>query len=529
MNHFVKSVRYYLNIIALGLGYLILTSVVVVASFIGYHEYSEEVRKENFRLKYNPCGEGWPFESFENITLDELKKCMPMQNGVTRLTDAIASDRFDLAQFLIENGFDVNEEAAYLQTPLIQAVQLQNSKEDYEAFIRSLIEAGAQINLASSSGETPLMRAARMRPDHSAIELLQSYGADPSLTDKDGNTALHHAAGKFSHYGSVRVFQSLVEIGSDIWAKNLNGKTPYDLLRERKDEWSHGNQVFEDIDQILDTSVSAIVEDEEMTTKPSNIKSELAYIHPECLDFLGPWSKEDIQLIDCSGLDLSTIEREGDEFGARYGDGQAVAYRYAGVDIKFPTGYRLLEVGTDGGGSGLFSSIILLYRDQKDKTKYEVVVRTPSGDRCNDGNKWVSEVSSDGFTFKSAATPFRLLNPDDTTDWRNWYLAKALMDEAGEELDRPAVFNGWQPYEDVTNSAAACYGWIVRRFDYETGFEILGVELNSGLVANPEDGSLEGCVNNWLVRESQRGGLLLNKVEWSKALEQLMTSCVDRD
>ena len=246
------------------LGGLCLLAVVVVVSFIGYHEYSEIVRKEKFQAKYNPCGEGWPLEGFGNITLDELKKCMPMQNGVTRLTDAIASDRFDLAHFLIENGFNVNEEAKYLQTPLIQAFQLQKLREDDVALIRNLIEAGAKINLASSFGETPLMRAARMSPDPKAIELLQSYGADPSLTDKDGNTALHEAAGKFSNHGSVKVFQSLVEMGSDIRAKNLKGKTPYNLLWERKDEWSHGNQAFEEIDQILDTSVSLIVEDKQV-------------------------------------------------------------------------------------------------------------------------------------------------------------------------------------------------------------------------------------------------------------------------
>jgi len=137
----------------------------------------------------------------------------------------------------------------------------------------------------------------------------------------------------------------------------------------------------------------------------------------------------------------------------------------------------------------------------------------------------VSEVSSGGFTFKSAATPFRLLNPDDTTDWRNWYLAKALMDEADEALDRPSVFNEWDPYEDVTNSATACYGWVVRRFDYETGFETLGIELNAGLVANPEGGSLEGCVNNWLANEAETGGLLIRKGEWLNRLEMVKSGC----
>jgi len=254
-------------------------------------------------------------------------------------------------------------------------------------------------------------------------------------------------------------------------------------------------------------------------------KSEGPYIHPECLDFLGPWSKQNERIIDCSGLDFSKVQGLGNEFGARYGDGQAAAYKYADVDLAFPTDIRLLEVGVSGGGSGLFSSIVLLSRSQKDKTKYEVLVRTPTGDRCNDGNKWVSEASNDGFIFKSAATPFRLLNPDDTKDWKHWYLGKALKDEASEELKQPIFFNEWEPYEDVTNSAMACFGWIVRKFDYETGFEIISIELKKGLKPRLEKGSLESCVNNWLVSEAEKGSLQNSKEDWLKKLENLKMIC----
>jgi TPR repeat protein len=254
-------------------------------------------------------------------------------------------------------------------------------------------------------------------------------------------------------------------------------------------------------------------------------KSEGPYIHPECLDFLGPWSKQNEKIIDCSGLDFSKVQEQGNEFGARYGEGKAAAYKYADVDLGFPIDVRLLEVGVSGGGSGLFSTIVLLNRSQKDKTKYEILVRTPSGDRCNDGNKWVSEASADGFIFKSAATPFRLLNPDDTKDWKHWYLGKALRDEASEELKQPIFFNEWEPYEDVTNSAMACFGWIVRKFDYETGFEIIGVELEKGLKPQLEKGSLESCVNNWLVSEAEKGSLRISKEDWLRRLESLKESC----
>ena len=31
--------------------------------------------------------------------------------------------------------------------------------------------------------------------------------------------------------------------------------------------------------------------------------NEEPYIHPECLEFLAPWSRDDTESIDCSGLD----------------------------------------------------------------------------------------------------------------------------------------------------------------------------------------------------------------------------------
>lgn len=517
MNQFVKSVSYYLNKIALGLGYLILASAVVVASFIGYHEYSEIVRKENFQAKYNPCGEGWPYGNVSEITLEEIKRCMPKEKSITRLVAAISSHDLDLTKLLVSRGFDVNGESVYGGNPL-HATQLFAGDVDGKGLsdklemMSFLIESGANVNSVTPTKQTVLMEVVYQRRHREFIDLLYRYGADPLLVDENGNTALHLAAQSI-HQGSVEIFKALVDIGSDIEVANNSGKTAYTLFQDRKDKWKFGDESFHAIVQILSKGPSTPV-----------IGNKEPYIHPECLDFLGPWSKQDKQFIDCSGLDFSKVQGLGNEFGVRYGEGQAVAYKYADVDLEFPTGMRLLEVGVDGGGSGLFSSIVLLDRDQQDKTKYEILVRTPSGDRCNDGNKWVSEASFDGFIFKSAATPFRLLNPDDTTDWRNWYLAKALMDEAGEELDRPAVFNGWEPYEDVTNSANACFGWIVRKFDYETGFEIIGVELNAGLVANPEDVSLEGCINNWLASEAE--GLLIRKDEWLSRLKKVKSSCL---
>jgi len=264
----------------------------------------------------------------------------------------------------------------------------------------------------------------------------------------------------------------------------------------------------------------------QIETRPTQ-PSEDIFIHPMCLEFLGPWDRTNSDSIDCSEFDLSTIQKMGNEFGVRYGDGQSIAYRYPDVDDHLSNNqdFKLLEVGIDGGGSGIFSSIVLLERDKQDLNKYTVLVQTPSGDRCNDGKKWVSKSTSGGFEFKAAATPFRLINPQSTTDWRNWYLAQSLAKHGGTELERPPVFNEWLPYDDVVNSANACVGWVVRKYDYETGFEVIGVELSPQLATKYDETSSSGCINSWLASQTNEEGSYYDIADWTGRLGQLTNAC----
>jgi len=268
----------------------------------------------------------------------------------------------------------------------------------------------------------------------------------------------------------------------------------------------------------------------QVKTSPSQ-PSEDIFIHPQCLEFLAPWDRSDSDSIDCSEFEPSTILKMGNEFGVRHGDGgsQSIVYSYPDVDdyLSDNPDFRLLEVGIDGGGSGIFSSIALLERDRLNLNKYTVWARTPDGDRCNDGKKWVSKSTSDGFEFKAAATPFRLINPQGTTDWRNWHLASEVSKLGGKELERPPVFNEWLPYDDVVNSANACVGWVVRRYDYETGFEIIGVELSAHLQTElkSDDPSLSSCINGWLGSQTNEEGSYFRINDWSNRLHQLTEIC----
>ncbi|XP_069677201.1 poly [ADP-ribose] polymerase tankyrase-1-like [Periplaneta americana] len=85
-----------------------------------------------------------------------------------------------------------------------------------------LIEKGANVNVKkSSTGRTALMEAAE-RGYVEMVKLLLNNGSDVTLTDKNGNTAMHYAAkGRDKH-----IVQMLVLKGANLEAENSDGETP---------------------------------------------------------------------------------------------------------------------------------------------------------------------------------------------------------------------------------------------------------------------------------------------------------------
>jgi ankyrin repeat protein len=113
-------------------------------------------------------------------------------------------------------------------------------KETDEApAMRLLLEHRANIDLPTVNGVTPLMAAAgigvfgrdtrgRYRtPDqaHEAVKFLLDRGATVNAKDRQGQTALHGAAG----LGWNPVIESLASHGVDLAAKDAQGRTALDL------------------------------------------------------------------------------------------------------------------------------------------------------------------------------------------------------------------------------------------------------------------------------------------------------------
>jgi ankyrin repeat protein len=95
-----------------------------------------------------------------------------------------------------------------------------------------LLENGADINAADMHGATPLHFSVELGPD-GMVEFLLSetkkFGANLNINAKDnqGNTALHWAA--YSQEKSI--FDLLIKQGADATIKNKNGDNPHSLFK----------------------------------------------------------------------------------------------------------------------------------------------------------------------------------------------------------------------------------------------------------------------------------------------------------
>lgn len=168
-------------------------------------------------------------------------------NGKTPLIDACDLGQLDIVRALIHTGADVNAQDEYKNTPLTYTC----SKRDHADIVRLLLEAGADANTAKSGVEMPLMCAANpskfelfigrgpsekeykavrnknRRGSMAFLKALIDAGADVNVRDDSGMSPLMWAANDaFSN-----TIQVLLDAGTDIDAKDFKGRTALDLSR----------------------------------------------------------------------------------------------------------------------------------------------------------------------------------------------------------------------------------------------------------------------------------------------------------
>jgi ankyrin repeat protein len=131
--------------------------------------------------------------------------------GITPLMQAVAYGRSsDVVHELIYSGADVNAESEQKGrkgwTPLFYALA---SPYRNLAVIRELVLGRAEVNVVAPNGSTPLLLAVSLEEDPAFVRLLLDAGADASIRDKDGNSPLDCARAK----NSKRIVHLLSKIG----------------------------------------------------------------------------------------------------------------------------------------------------------------------------------------------------------------------------------------------------------------------------------------------------------------------------
>jgi uncharacterized protein len=184
-------------------------------------------------------------------------------NGVSPLIEAIANNHIDIARLLVEHGADVNAVDWWGRTPLWAAVDLRdlevNKTEDNGVdraaaleLINALLDRGANVNARTKevpplrrwlmpisdlswvdfTGQTPFLRAS-ISADLTVMHLLLDKGADPNIATLAGTTPLMAAAGvnyvDGQTYSESKQFMQAVELclerGADVNAANSMGIT----------------------------------------------------------------------------------------------------------------------------------------------------------------------------------------------------------------------------------------------------------------------------------------------------------------
>jgi len=179
-------------------------------------------------------------------------------DGKDALGLAIFNGNYDTASFLVDNKSKVNQADTQGFTPLFWAADRRNMETapnfpwmvttDPLPLIKKLLDAGANPNALVNNTPrarmragsprivfaTPLMRAA-FSGDLELVKLLLSYGADPTIVSKDGETMVSAAAGLGFIQGyskgkppaeRLETVKLFVELGADVNAADDYGITP---------------------------------------------------------------------------------------------------------------------------------------------------------------------------------------------------------------------------------------------------------------------------------------------------------------
>ena len=152
------------------------------------------------------------------------------QNGVTPLMLAADQHSWLPVRMLLTTGAEINATDKAGQSALMRAAMVYDQKE-LPYVLKTLIAEKATVDAPNESGQTPLMLAARTG-DIKAVQALIDAGASVKAKDKEGKTALTHAADEWRSI-TTSVVGALIAAGANVNEADAQRQTPLMLAALR--------------------------------------------------------------------------------------------------------------------------------------------------------------------------------------------------------------------------------------------------------------------------------------------------------
>ena len=136
-------------------------------------------------------------------TLVEKGAAVDSRGGKSRtaLMWAAANGHADIVEYLHSKGADINARDGDNQTALMLAV-----RRSYVPIVEYLLKNGAEVNVQSLKRQTSALTIAAAVGDETVVRMLLDSGADKSLVELGGHTALDRAR-QFGHPSIVALLE----------------------------------------------------------------------------------------------------------------------------------------------------------------------------------------------------------------------------------------------------------------------------------------------------------------------------------
>lgn len=152
-----------------------------------------------------------------------MPACQASDDGLVGVPDLIASileNNLSNVKILLEHGADPN--ITYDGFSAIQYIVQNNQLYCSENMLRTLLQAGAEIDATDVETGMTAIGGAAFHGEDKCFDLLISYGANPHIVDSTGANVVYKAA----FLGNVNILKKAIEIKIDLDRPVVNGVTP---------------------------------------------------------------------------------------------------------------------------------------------------------------------------------------------------------------------------------------------------------------------------------------------------------------